>query len=79
MTLYLTLSSSIAAEVEKRTSRPLEIDGLVRWNGRLCFLRGFDPMGATVPRAFLEDAETGEPRIVPLDDLVDTVAADDAA
>ena len=69
--MYLTLTRSVATEVEKRMSRRLQVGSLVGWNGRLHFVRGFDPMGASVPRAYLQDAETGEQRRILLDDLLD--------
>jgi hypothetical protein len=68
-TLYLTLSHAAIAEAEKRARFRLNVGDLVGWNGRLYFLRGFDPMGVAVPRAYLEDAETRTPRTVLLDDL----------
>jgi hypothetical protein len=71
-TLYLTLSSAAIAEAEKRARFRVRVNDLVGWNGRLYFVRGFDPMSVNTPRAFLEDAETREPRTIVLDDLIET-------
>ena len=47
----------------------MNIDDLVTFDGRLYFVRGVDPAGAFEPRAYLEDAETRERLVVPLDAL----------
>jgi hypothetical protein len=68
--LFLTLPP--AAPVDTETQTPgLRLGDLVRRNGRLYFVRGFDPMGVAVPLAYLEDAETCEPRTVLLEEIVD--------
>ncbi len=50
-------------------SEALKIGDLVAYRGRLCYLRGLDPMSVTDRRAELEDAETGERLSVPLDEV----------
>jgi len=44
-------------------------DDLVSHQGRLYVVRGVDPAGVLDARAYLEDAETGEPKTVPLKEL----------
>src|SRR5215210_5538774 len=50
-----------------RWTAAMNLDELVIYDGRLYFVRGVDPAGAFEPRAYLEDAETRERLIVPLD------------
>jgi hypothetical protein len=47
----------------------MKIDDLVLYQGRLHYLRGFDPMSVPDRRAILEDAETGEEVTAPVDEL----------
>ena len=47
----------------------MNLDDLVGHHGRLYFVRGVDPAGVSDARAYLEDAETGEPKTVPLREL----------
>ena len=67
--LFLPLPG--AGEKRRKPARQLKRDDLATYDGRLYFLRGFDPMGVLSQRAYLEDAETHERRTVPLADLVD--------
>jgi hypothetical protein len=47
----------------------MKIGDLVLHQGRRYYLRGFDPMGVPDRQAFLEDALTGEARMVPVDEI----------
>lgn len=47
----------------------MEIGDLVIWNGRLCVLRGVQPMSVPDRRADLEDAQTAERLAAPLAEL----------
>jgi hypothetical protein len=55
----------------------MEIDGRVLWNGRVYYLRGWDPMGVPDQRADLEDAETGEHTVAPLEEVLSFSAESD--
>src|SRR5215208_1957133 len=48
----------------------LRRDAVVAYDGRRCVLHGVDPGGVLGPRAYLEDATTGERLSVGLDELV---------
>lgn len=48
----------------------MEIGTRVLWNGRVYYLRGWDPMGVPDRRADLEDAETGEHAVAPLEEVL---------
>ena len=47
----------------------LQIGDFVSWRGRLCVLRGIDPMSVPERRADVEDCATGERVRPPLDEL----------
>jgi len=47
----------------------MNIGDLVLHEGRRYYLRGLDPMSVPDRRAFLEDAFTGEARMVPVDEI----------
>jgi hypothetical protein len=47
----------------------MKIGELVTYEGRSYVLRGLDPMSVPNRRAELEDAETGERLVVPLDEV----------
>jgi hypothetical protein len=47
----------------------MNIGDLVLHQGRRYYLRGLDPMSVPERQAFLEDALTGEPHMVPIDDV----------
>ena len=47
----------------------MNIGDLVLHQGRRYYLRGLDPMSVPERQAFLEDALTGEPRVVPIDEV----------
>jgi hypothetical protein len=47
----------------------MKIGDLVLHQGRRYYLRGLDPMSVPDRKAFLEDAFTGEPRMVPVDEI----------
>ena len=47
----------------------MKIGELVTYEGRSYVLRGLDPMSVPNRRAELEDAETGERIVVPLDEV----------
>jgi hypothetical protein len=47
----------------------MNIGDLVLHQGRRYYLRGFDPMSVPNRQAFLEDAMTGEARMVPVDEI----------
>ena len=47
----------------------MKIGELVTYEGRPYVLRGLEPMSVPDRRAELEDAETGEPIVVPLDEV----------
>ena len=47
----------------------MKIGELVTYEGRSYVLRGLDPMGVPNRRAELEDVETGERLVVPLDEV----------
>ncbi|HSS81765.1 MAG TPA: hypothetical protein VLK24_11295 [Gaiellaceae bacterium] len=47
----------------------MKIDELVLHEGRRYYLRGLDPMGVPQRQAFLEDAVTGEERVVSVDEV----------
>ena len=46
-----------------------QIGDLVTWRGRLCVLRGIDPMSVAERRADLEECASGERLRPPLDEL----------
>jgi len=48
----------------------LRRDAVVAYGERRCLLHGVDPGGVLGPRAYLEDAATGERLSVGLDELV---------
>ena len=58
----------IPADDVSRTAA-MNIGEIVLYEGRQYFLRGLDPMGVPQRQAFLEDALSGDARIVPVDDL----------
>jgi hypothetical protein len=47
----------------------MNIGDLVLHQGRRYYLRGLDPMSVPNRQAFLEDAMTGEARMVPVDEI----------
>jgi len=47
----------------------MNIGDLVLHEGRRYYLRGLDPMSVPDRQAFLEDAFTGEARMVPVDEI----------
>ena len=47
----------------------MKIGDLVLHDGRRYYLRGLDPMSVPDRKAILEDALTGEPRMVPIDEI----------
>jgi len=47
----------------------MKIGDLVLHDGRRYYLRGLDPMSVPERKAILEDALTGEPRMVPIDEI----------
>ncbi|HVD49292.1 MAG TPA: hypothetical protein VNB50_04620 [Gaiellaceae bacterium] len=47
----------------------MNIGDLVLHHGRRYYLRGLDPMSVPNRQAFLEDAMTGEARMVPVDEI----------
>jgi hypothetical protein len=47
----------------------MKIGDLVLHDGRRYYLRGLDPMSVPDRQAFLEDAFTGEARMVPVDEI----------
>ena len=47
----------------------MNIDDLVLHQGRRYYLRGLDPMSVPDRRAVLEDAETGERVLVPVEEI----------
>ena len=47
----------------------MNIGDLVLHQGRRYYLRGLDPMSVPDRQAFLEDAFTGEARMVPVDEI----------
>jgi hypothetical protein len=47
----------------------MNIGDLVLHQGRRYYLRGLDPMSVPDRRAMLEDAETGERVLVPVDEI----------
>jgi hypothetical protein len=47
----------------------MKIGDLVLHEGRRYYLRGLDPMSVPDRQAFLEDAFTGEARMVPVDEI----------
>jgi hypothetical protein len=47
----------------------MKIGDLVLHEGRRYYLRGLDPMSVPDRQAFLEDAFTGEARMVPVDQI----------
>jgi hypothetical protein len=47
----------------------MELGDLVTWNGRRWIVRGVDPVSVTGRTATLEDPETGESVMAPLDGL----------
>ena len=47
----------------------MKIGDPVLYEGRRCYLRGFDPMSVPKRQAFLEDARTGEELIVPVEEI----------
>ena len=47
----------------------MKIGDLFLHDGRRYYLRGFDPMSVSERQAFLEDALTGEARMVPVDEI----------
>jgi hypothetical protein len=58
----------IPADDVSRTAA-MNIGEIVLYEGRQYYLRGLDPMGLPQRQAFLEDALTGEARIVLADDV----------
>ena len=54
----------------------MNIGDLVLHRGRRYYLRGLDPMSVPERQAFLEDALTGEVKVVPVDE-VEPVPPDD--
>ena len=61
-TLIRTPDGEVAVET-------LKIGDLVLHRGRRYYLRGLDPMSVPDRQAFLEDALTGEARMVPVDEI----------
>ena len=57
-----------AASVDEARA-DLRIGDFVTWRGRLCVLRGTDPMSVAHRRAELEECASGERLRVPLDEL----------
>ena len=47
----------------------MNIGDLVSWNGRLCYLRGVEPMSVPDRVADLEDARTAEPLTAPFGEV----------
>jgi hypothetical protein len=47
----------------------MKIGELVLHEGRRYYLRGLDPMSVPNRQAFLDDAVTGEPCMVPMDEI----------
>jgi len=47
----------------------MKIGDLVTYEGRSYVLRGLEPMSVPGRRAELEDADTGEPIVAPLDEV----------
>jgi len=47
----------------------MKIGDLVLYHGRAYYLRGLDPMSVPDRQAFIEDAATGEPVAVPIDEI----------
>jgi len=54
---------------DERNCGTMNRDDLVSHDGRLYFVRGVDPAGVFEARVYLEDAETGEPTTIPLEEL----------
>ena len=53
----------------------LQIGDFVTWRGRLCVLRGIDPMSVPVRRAEVEECASGERMRPPLSELTPAPAA----
>jgi hypothetical protein len=52
-----------------KATAAMKIGDLVLHHGRRYYLRGLDPMSVPDRQAFLEDALTGEARMVPVDEI----------
>lgn len=57
-----------AADVDEERAA-FQIGDFVTWRGRLCVLRGIDPMSVAQRRADLEECASGERHRPPLDEL----------
>jgi hypothetical protein len=52
-----------------RSTAAMKIGDLVLYQGRSYYLRGLDPIGVPIRRAFLEDPSSGEELVVPVEEI----------
>jgi hypothetical protein len=68
-----------SADANRAVLCGMEIGTCVLWNGRVYYLRGWDPMGVPDRRADLEDAETGAHAVAPLAEVLPFADEGDAS
>ena len=59
-----------SADASRTVLCGMEIGTRVLWNGRVYYLRGWDPMGVPERRAELEDTQTRAHAVAPLEEVL---------
>jgi hypothetical protein len=65
----MAISPQLDFDIVLRPPLRVERGSVVRLAGRLCVVLGFEPVGASSPTAYLQDAETGEYRSATHDEM----------